>query len=477
MGLRLILCVAFLTQSAAMAALADPVPAGPGSQADWASQRRAQFAQWRAAHPRLEPAIEELKRRTREMVEQRRREIRAQAEERLAGVTAKSRQLSADQRREVQALLDQGTAAAKSGRCAEGMPQFRRVLELDPARAAAAVAMGECLRSQGDLIQAADYFTQAAALPPLDPEVEAARLRAMLALQSLPQPHDPRVGDPPVLLRVEHAPAELWDAPEAPVMTIIPAGEFTMGSPPGELYADPQETQHRVSIGYPLAVEKYNVTRGEFAAFVRATGYAASDGGGCNVYVNGGFRKDARADWRSPGFDQSDDDPVVCVNYDDAVAYTKWLTQRTGHNYRLPSEAEFEYAVRAGATTAYSWGPEVGAGHANCDGCSGGASLKRTTPGGAFPPNGFGLYDMSGNVWKWLADCWNRTYEGAPRDGSAWESGNCALRVRRSGSWFNLTAPKPGDPREPGRLRAASRFGSIPDLRFSSFGFRVVRDL
>jgi formylglycine-generating enzyme required for sulfatase activity len=471
---RFILCAAIFAQIGALAALADPVWAAPNSQTDWASQRRTQFTRWQAAHPQWEPAIEDLKRKTRVKVEVRREEVRAQAQEHI---TRASRALSADQSHQVEALLAQGAAAVRAGRCADGMPHFKRVLELDPMRAGAAVSLGECLKTQGNLVEASDDYTLAAALPPLNADVEAARTKAMLALQFLPQPHDPRAGDPSVILRVENAPGELWDAPEAPVMTIIPAGEFTMGSPVGELYADPNETQHRISIGYPLAVQKYNVTRGEFAAFVADTGYAPSDGGGCNTYVNGGFKKNVSADWRSPGFDQSDDDPVVCVNFNDAVAYTRWLTQKTGHHYRLPTEAEFEYAVRAGGTTSYWWGPEIGVGHANCDGCSGAPGLKRTTPGGTFPPNGFGLYDMSGNVWKWLADCWNRTYDGAPSDGSAWESGNCAMRVRRSGSWFNLTAPKAGDYREPGRLRAASRFGSIPDLRYSSFGFRVVRDL
>jgi formylglycine-generating enzyme required for sulfatase activity len=138
--------------------------------------------------------------------------------------------------------------------------------------------------------------------------------------------------------------------------------------------------------------------------------------------------------------------PSSCVNYHDGVAYARWLTQRTGHTYRLPSEAEWEYATRAGTTTSYSWGEELGTGHAHCDGCNDSPPRLRPMPGGSFPPNAFGLYDASGKVWKWLADCWNPTYVGAPADGSAWETGNCLLRGRRGGSWFNVSEARPGLP-------------------------------
>ena len=125
----------------------------------------------------------------------------------------------------------------------------------------------------------------------------------------------------------------------------------------------------------------------------------------------------------------------------------------------------------------YYWGTQIGDGNANCDGCYKGEHEMKPTAGGKFPPNPFGLYDMVGNVWKWLEDCWNPSYDGAPTDGSAWLSGNCSLRGRRTGSWFNLEKARPDDPRAPGRLRSAGRFGSMPGLRISSFGFRVVREL
>jgi formylglycine-generating enzyme required for sulfatase activity len=219
------------------------------------------------------------------------------------------------------------------------------------------------------------------------------------------------------------------------------------------------------------------VTRGEFAAFVDATGYDAKGERGSYIYVDRRFVRDPDADWRRPGFDQTDDDPVVCTSYYDALAYASWLSEKTGHTYRLPSEAEWEYAVRGGTTTLYPWGTELGLGHANCDGCTAAEAPLKPTRGGTFPPNGFGLYDVCGNVWKWLADCWNPTYVGAPTDGSAWETGNRALRGRRGGSWFNVAERLPDDIREPYRLRSAARFGSIPELRYSSFGFRVVRAL
>ena len=133
--------------------------------------------------------------------------------------------------------------------------------------------------------------------------------------------------------------------------------------------------------------------------------------------------------------------------------------------------------MRAGTTTSYYWGEELGQGNAHCDGCNAVPSLLKPVRGGAFPPNAFGLYDTVGNVWTWLADCWNPSYVGAPTDGSAWMSGNCTLRGRRGGSWFNIAEGTPGDRRAPFRLRSAGRFGSLPELRHSSFGLRVVRDL
>jgi formylglycine-generating enzyme required for sulfatase activity len=443
----------------------------------WTHQRQSRFAQWTVVNADVERRVDALKTATAALVERRRQTRQTDGEAARAALAAKVGSLSPAERQRGQELTASGAAQAKAGDCPAAIATFEQALAINPALARALNGIGECLRAQGKVAEAAAYLTRTENLPPLDKDIEAAQLNAMVGLQKLPPPPDELVGAPPVILRVPDAPREVWDMPDAPVMTIIPAGEFTMGSPPDELYANGTETQHRVTIGYPLAVGKYNVTRGEFAAFVAATDYDANEGTGCNADLGKGFERDPDADWRNPGFPQTDDDPVVCVNFYDATAYAAWLSQRTGHKYRLPTDAEWEYATRGGTTTMYYWGNEIGTGHANCDGCNADPHERRTTPGGTFPPNAFGLYDMSGNVWKWLADCWNNSYLGAPADGSAWLSGNCSLRSRRSGSWFNLTAPRAGDPREPGRLRAAGRFGSMPHLRYSSFGFRVVREL
>lgn len=442
-----------------------------------AQERNSRFTEWTVANRDIEKRIDKLKAATAGLVGEHRQARRNEAEAARMALADTAAKLSPARRQQVQDLVASGAAQAQAGDCAAAIATFERALAINPAQARALNGIGECLRAEGRLTEATAYLTRTVALPPLDGDIEAAQLRAMVGLQTLPAPRDEIVDAPPVLFRVPDAPEAVWDMAEAPMMTIIHAGEFTMGSPPDELYANGTETEHRVMIGYPLAVSTYNVTRGEFAAFVAATGYDANEGTGCNADLGRGFERSPTADWRNPGFPQGDDEPVVCVNFHDATAYADWLSRRTGHRYRLPTEAEWEYATRAGTTTIYYWGSEIGTGHANCDGCNGPRHERRTTPGGAFPPNAFGLYDMSGNVWKWLADCWNNSYLGAPADGSAWLSGNCALRSRRSGSWFNLTAPKAGDPREPGRLRAAGRFGSMPHLRYSSFGFRVVREL
>ena len=163
-----------------------------------------------------------------------------------------------------------------------------------------------------------------------------------------------------------------------------------------------------------------------------------------------------------------DNRPVSDVSWDDAQAYATWLSGQTGDAYRLPSEAEWEYAARAGTTTKYHWGnTRVGQNRANCEDCGSRWDDRQTTPVGQFAPNAFGLYDMHGNVWEWVEDCANRSYTGAPTDGSAWGSGRCIQRLRRGGA-FNS-----------GRLslRAASRYGSQPHLRGDTRGFRVARSL
>ena len=158
---------------------------------------------------------------------------------------------------------------------------------------------------------------------------------------------------------------------------------------------------------------------------------------------------------------------MINVSWHDAVAYVQWLSDKTGESYRLPSEAEWEYAARAGSKKKYSWGNDIGHNRANCDGCGSQWDDKRTAPVGSFSPNAWGLYDMHGNLWEWVQDCWNDTYQGAPADGSAWTRGDCSLRVLRGGSWGG----------KPGNLRAAYRVRGTTGKRNNNIGFRVARTL
>ena len=155
------------------------------------------------------------------------------------------------------------------------------------------------------------------------------------------------------------------------------------------------------------------------------------------------------------------------VSWEDAVAYVRWLSGQTGERYRLPSEAEWEYAARAGSVTAYSWGNEIGRNRANCHGCGSQWDDRQTAPVGSFGPNGWGLHDMHGNVLEWVQDCWNGSYGGAPSDGSAWERGDCSQRVLRGGSRGI----------DPGYLRSANRARFTTTVRSHFIGFRVARTI
>ena len=180
-----------------------------------------------------------------------------------------------------------------------------------------------------------------------------------------------------------------------------------------------------------------------------------------------------RSSLEMPGFSQGKRHPVVCVNWNDAKAYVRWLSRETGEDYRLLSESEWEYVARAGTTGPFHTGATISTKQANYDGNhtygSGrkGRYRKKTTPVGKFPANAFNLHDVHGNVWEWVEDCWNGSYEGAPEDGSAWESGDCSRRVLRGGSWFFT-------PRD---LRSAHRGWGTTDYRSSRAGFRIARTL
>ncbi|MGE4220861.1 MAG: formylglycine-generating enzyme family protein [Alphaproteobacteria bacterium] len=275
-----------------------------------------------------------------------------------------------------------------------------------------------------------------------------------------------------LLMAVPATAKTIRDCPDCPQLTVIPAGSYTMGSPGAEEGAEINEgPQRRVDIAYRLAVGTYEVTVGQFRAFVKATKYAAE---GCwlgNAVI--GFDLDPAAGWWVPGYEQTEDSPVVCVNWDDAQAYLRWLSQKTGKPYRLLTEAEWEYVARAGATGRYPWGEQASRKYANfgeSECCAGAAEAEdkwvEAAPVGSFPPNKFGVHDMLGNVWEWVEDCWHQSYAKGPVDGSAWiKAGLCETRGVRGGSWFDI----------PDLLRLAYRHKDDKGARIMLLGFRVAR--
>lgn len=264
------------------------------------------------------------------------------------------------------------------------------------------------------------------------------------------------------------------DCADCPEMVTIPAGSFVMGSPksePGRF--DAEGPQHAVAVA-SFALGKYEVTVAQFAAFLKATEYQPEP---CDRLLGLTWTIAAGGRVESPGFAESPRQPAVCLSWVDAQAYIKWLNGRLAHRldadgpYRLPSEAEWEYAARAGTTTARWWGEAIGKARANCNGCGSAWDNVRFAPVGSFGPNPFGLYDMLGNAWQWTADCWNESYTGAPADGSAWLAGDCSKHVLRGGSWDNL----PSLIRSAARSRADAR---NRDFDYASYaGFRLAKTL
>jgi formylglycine-generating enzyme required for sulfatase activity len=267
---------------------------------------------------------------------------------------------------------------------------------------------------------------------------------------------------------------------DGPEMVVIPPGSFTMGSPASEAGRENDEgPQRTVQVREALAVGKFHVTVGEYRRFAEATGRGAP---ACNFWDGSKWVLEPSRTWRSPGFAQSDRHPVVCVSWEDAQAYARWLSQRTGRGYRLLTEAEWEYVARAGTRTSRWWGDgEAG----QCNAANGAdASGKRafgwgdgpatcddghaaTSPVGSFRPNGFGLFDMAGNAWQWVEDCWKDNYQGSPTDSlvALVSGGDCGRRVLRGGSWISF----------PRLLRSADRIGFTPGNRYDIIGFRVAR--
>jgi formylglycine-generating enzyme required for sulfatase activity len=236
-------------------------------------------------------------------------------------------------------------------------------------------------------------------------------------------------------------------AKDCPEMVVVPAGEFMMGSPADEKdHYGNENPLHRVTIARPLAVSKFEVTFEQWDACVAV--------GTCAHVPDSNMGRGTQ--------------PVINVTWDHVQQYVAWFSKMTGRPYRLLSEAEWEYAARAGTTTAYSWGDEIGKNNANCNGCGSEWDSRLTAPVGSFAPNQFGLYDMHGNVWEWVEDCLHTNYEGAPKDGWAWiAQGDCNNRVIRGGSWIGYAVG----------LRSALRFWFSADDHGTDLGFRVARTL
>ena len=377
---------------------------------------------------------------------------------------------------------------AQEGRGQEGRGQAAPATETAPDPEAVARAEAEAKKAAADRSQAlalkieaearriAEVAAkkQAAAMAQAE---ERARAQAAAAVKETPRAA-PRPG------------TVFQDCADCPRMVVIPAGEFTMGSPAPEAGRGVDEgPQRQVAFTQPFALGRSEVTVAEFRRFAEESGYkteAERDARalGCSgfVYADPSAASpgaQAVTSWRSPGLTQAESHPVLCVSWNDARAYAQWLSKKTGRRYRLPSEAEWEYAARAGSVSARYWGDDpvqacrfanvadqsrfqtwgFGQRHECTDG------HYFTAPAGGYSPNRFGLHDMLGNVWEWTEDCWNASYAGAPADGSAWLAGDCAQRVSRGGSWSTV----------PRFARSATRYRNTADHRDNLTGFRLAR--
>lgn len=256
----------------------------------------------------------------------------------------------------------------------------------------------------------------------------------------------------------------------------IKADTFQIGAVSSDPTIGPDEFPRRhVTIAAPYALARHQVTRGEFAAFVTASGYQMPSG--CWTLTLEGWRLDPGANWQAPGFPQTDQHPVVCISRNDALAYLTWATETDGRAYRLPSEAEWHLAGTAHWPVPF-WGTQyeicefgnvpdltsknkVAKVGEPCD-----DGTLYTAPVGSFSPNPNGLFDMIGNVWEWTADCWRGDYTALPLDGSALASADCDTYALRGHSWTDA----------PGAITLGTRYSLPPDARQSFVGFRIAAD-
>lgn len=354
-----------------------------------------------------------------------------------------------------------------------------RIVELKTARANDLVARAETALGAGNTEAAEAFVERAVSLGASGPAVDAidARLRDARLYGSLVPGQ--RIAD-----------AFVDREGSGPDLVVVPVGRFEMGSPDRERNRKAHEgPRHAVEIAEPFALGRTEVTVAEFGRFIADTRYVtdAERRGGSAVYDerSGRIVTRAGAHWRSDflGEEARADDPVVHVSHGDAQAYANWLAERTGKRYRLPTEAEFEYALRAGSTTRYWWGdgnPESVVGNFTGDGDRSRSrrgwtrSFPRYSDGwfgpapvGSYAANPFGVHDVDGNVSEWVEDCWHDSYLRAPADGSAWVNPGCARRVIRGASWGSA----------PDQVRSASRLPSPPDVTSARTGFRVARAL
>jgi formylglycine-generating enzyme required for sulfatase activity len=286
-----------------------------------------------------------------------------------------------------------------------------------------------------------------AAAPPAKPKEPPPKPKEAppVVREAAPKPPPAKVPEQapaPASTKAVAAGTDIKDCPACPTLVAIPAGTFTMGSNT----SDPSEKPaHQVTIGTPFAIGRYEVSVQEWEACAAA----------------GGCQKIAQRSNTSPNA------PMRDVSWDDAQQYVKWLSSASGKPYRLPTEAEWERAARGGTATRYWWGEQMVQGKANCKEC--GKPWAEDAPAnvGSFGANPYGVYDTSGSVWEWVADCWHNNYKGAPDDGRVWDDANCRVRVIRGGSW------REGAP----YMVASTRFKYDASVRHSQNGFRVARSL
>jgi formylglycine-generating enzyme len=289
------------------------------------------------------------------------------------------------------------------------------------------------------------------------------------------------------------------DCHTCPEMVVIPPGQFIMGSTAEETSREEtpdrdaanEKPQHQVTIKYSFAAMKTEVTRKDFAAFIAETKHETGEG--CKVWdkeANAWGIMDADSSWQNPGFPQADNHPVVCVQWADAAAYASWMSKKTGKTYRLLSDAEFEWLLRGTPSgkalqTIRWWGDsrEQACEYANVSDltkaevqkldpnpsttfqCKDGHAY--TAPVGSFKASPLGLHDLFGNAWEWVADCFHKTYDGAPGDGSARTEGDCSERLIRGGAWHA----------DPWYIRSAKHDWAPPELNTARVGIRLARDL